>query len=689
MSGSATPDYTADFEPARRAELEWITERRAAVGLPPVNDDLVGLAFSGGGIRSATLNLGVLQALEAGGVLRQVDVLSSVSGGGYVASCYHWLRAHARVAGEHSVFARKVAGGNASVLDWLRSHGKYLIAQRGFSLWTLIASVLAAIFVNVMVLGPPLLIAVYGLTLGWLPLAWPQWLALPGSSIHEHHGFLLLLMSGAFCLLLFPLAAVAFAVLAGADGLASRAHIDRWRIGMGRLLVAGFALIGLGLIPVLARLGGLVEHMFSFEAARALGKHLSYLMPVLGGVASLMMDKRKGGTGRGRWAMVGVTLLAYGVLVLCYHLAVGHAWLHSTGFAALLGLSLLLALVCNINRVSIHAYYRARLGVAFLPRLEGDSTTDPGGFRLDRIGPKLGAPLPLINATLNTTSSANTTLASRQGASFFFSPLYSGSTPTGIRNGESFADGHLALSNAFSISGAAVDPDMVDTRARAVSFLMALFNLRLGYWSANPKFADRRSRFLPWWWIFIGREMFGYGLDETRRHIHLSDGGGFENLGIYELIRRRVRYLIVTDAGADPQTALADLGRAIERVRVDFAAEIDIDADRLYRQRDDALMQQPYALGRIRYADGSQGEILYIKPRLCAGLSADIYAYWRSNPAFPEQPTSEQFFGEAQFEAYRALGQQIVEQLLDSASPDSMAQWFARIRQRPQASAAP
>ena len=100
-------------------------------------------------------------------------------------------------------------------------------------------------------------------------------------------------------------------------------------------------------------------------------------------------------------------------------------------------------------------------------------------------------------------------------------------------------------------------------------------------------------------------------------------------------------------------------------------------------------MQQPYALGCIRYADGSQGEILYIKPRLCAGLSADIYAYWRSNPAFPEQPTSEQFFGEAQFEAYRALGQQIVEQLLDSASPDSMAQWFARIGQRPQASAAP
>ena len=173
MNAPGAPDYAADFEPVRSAEREWITQRRAAAGLPPVNDDLVGLAFSGGGIRSATFNLGVLQALEAAGVLRQVDVLSSVSGGGYVASCYQWLRAHAPVPDEHSVFARKVAGGNGSVLDWLRSHGKYLIAQRGFSLWTLIASVLAAIFVNVMVLGPPLLIAVYGLTLGWLPFAWP------------------------------------------------------------------------------------------------------------------------------------------------------------------------------------------------------------------------------------------------------------------------------------------------------------------------------------------------------------------------------------------------------------------------------------------------------------------------------------------------------------------------------------
>ena len=285
----------------------------------------------------------------------------------------------------------------------------------------------------------------------------------------------------------------------------------------------------------------------------------------------------------------------------------------------------------------------------------------------------------LINTTLNTTSSSNQKLRSREGANFFFSPLYTGSTTTGFRRIDSYAGGAMALSNAFTISGAAIDPDMVATRARSVSFLMALFNVRLGYWASNPKFGDRHPLPLPWWWIFIAREMLGIGLDDKRHHVHLSDGGGFENLGIYELIRRRVRFLIVTDAGADPLTTLSDLGRAIERVRVDFGADIDIDADRLYRQRDQALMQQPFALGSIRYADGSAGRILYIKPTLCTGLTADIYAYWRANPAFPDEPTSEQFFAEPQFEAYRALGRQIVEHLLGATPPAGIPEWFESI----------
>ncbi|MCB1571999.1 MAG: patatin-like phospholipase family protein, partial [Xanthomonadales bacterium] len=173
---SAQPvDYAATFDDVQAAEREWLARRRAAAGMPPLQDDAVGLAFSGGGIRSATFNLGVLQALEAGGILPKVDYLSSVSGGGYVASCYSWLRARVDPVPPDGAFAVEIPGSGGSVLDWLRGHGKYLVSQRGFSIWTLIASIFASTLVNVLVLGPPLLAVVYALTLDWLPLAWPDW----------------------------------------------------------------------------------------------------------------------------------------------------------------------------------------------------------------------------------------------------------------------------------------------------------------------------------------------------------------------------------------------------------------------------------------------------------------------------------------------------------------------------------
>ena len=58
-----------------------------------IDTNLVGLAFSGGGIRSATFGLGVLEALKKAGILKKVDYLSTVSGGGYIGG---WLSANCR-----------------------------------------------------------------------------------------------------------------------------------------------------------------------------------------------------------------------------------------------------------------------------------------------------------------------------------------------------------------------------------------------------------------------------------------------------------------------------------------------------------------------------------------------------------------------------------------------------------------
>lgn len=669
-----------DFAEVQRAEGKWLAARRAAAGLPPPDHDVVGLAFSGGGIRSAVFNLGVLQALEAGGLMARIDYLSSVSGGGYIASCYSWLRA-ALPAGADRVFETPLRDRSGNALDWIRSHGKYLTSHRGFSIWTLLASILASTFVNVLVLGPALLFAVFALTLAWLPVQWQAWLALPGAALPSaHHGFLLLLGGGAACLLLFPLIAVVFAFVAGIPNLATVRRIDRMRVLMGRLLVYGLALLALGLIPVVGALGEMLQHTLSMPQGQAVGKHASYLLPMLSGLASMLADKLRGGAGRGRLATIGVSLLVYGLLILAYHLATSTTVVGSIGFAATVALSVLLAFACDINRVSIHAYYRARLSDAFLPPVRGAACEDPGNFGLAQMGPEQGAPLQLVNTTLNMSSSRNERDRSRMGASFFFSPVSSGSQATGFRLIADYAGGAMALSTAFTVSGAAIDPDIAAVDSRPVSFMMALLNVRLGFWARNPAHGDAGNPPLPWWWIFIGREMLGVGLDARHRHVHLSDGGGFENLGIYELIRRRARYIIACDAGSDPQTTLADLGRAIERVRVDFGAEIDLDADRLYHERSQVLEQRPFVFGSVRYADGSRGEILYIKPMLCAGLSADIYAYWRANPSFPDESTAEQFFAEPQFEAYRALGQQIVARLVGGVAPDSVGAWFEQVK---------
>jgi Patatin-like phospholipase len=674
--------FAADFETVRAAEKDWLAKRREAAGLLPPKDDLIGLAFSGGGIRSATFNLGVLQALEKSGLLRHVDYLSSVSGGGYAASCYTWLRAQlGNAAAKTAVFGAMLADGSGSVLDWLRGHGKFLVSHRGFSIWTLIASILAATFINVVVLGPPLMLTVYAMTLDWLSVDWPPWLMLPGThALHGHHGYWLLMIAGVGCLALFPVIAIVFAFVAGVPSVAGVRRIDMLRVFMGRLIVFGPALIVIGLIPMAAMLGEMAEHFFVSRHAHAIGKHLSYLAPAITGIASILLDRRKSGDSSGRLTTIGLSLLVYALLILSYHIATHIDLEHAPLLMGLVVLSVVLAFACDINRVSIHAYYRARLSDAFLPRVH-DKPRDPGNFEFLSVGPETGAPLHLINTTLNTTSSGNERLRSREGASFFYSPVFAGSSPTGFRRVDSYVNYPVTLSNAFTTSGAAIDPDMYETKARAVSFLMALFNVRLGFWTHNPRFGHERDPLRPWWWVFIAREMLGIGLDEKRRHVRLSDGGGFENLGIYELIRRRVRLLIVTDAGADPGVTLSDLGRAIERVRVDFGAQIDLSADLLYHERRDLLMQQPFVMGTILYADGSRGRILYVRPSLCAGLSADIYSYWRAHPAFPDEPTSEQFFDEPQFEAYRALGFEIFMRMLLTA-PTNIAAWFDELATR-------
>jgi hypothetical protein len=129
--------------------------------------------------------------------------------------------------------------------------------------------------------------------------------------------------------------------------------------------------------------------------------------------------------------------------------------------------------------------------------------------------------------------------------------------------------------------------------------------------------------------------------------VYLSDGGHFENLGLYEMALRRVRSIIVLDAGCDHDFTYEDLGNALRKIRIDQRIPISFEAIDAARR---------CAVARIEYPDAEHGHIVYVKPRLLGDEPPDVTSYCRTNPTFPHQSTADQWFDESQTESYRMLG---------------------------------
>ncbi|MEZ6124609.1 MAG: hypothetical protein R3C49_15730 [Planctomycetaceae bacterium] len=155
------------------------------------------------------------------------------------------------------------------------------------------------------------------------------------------------------------------------------------------------------------------------------------------------------------------------------------------------------------------------------------------------------------------------------------------------------------------------------------------------------------------------KELFGF-TDDKQPFVNLSDGGHFENLAVYELVRRKCRLIIVSDASADPDTAFEDLGNAIRKCRADFGIDIEIDLSHLRRIAGTRFSRFHCAVGTIRYdnvqKDAPVGTLLYLKPTLTGDEPGDVAHYSLHSPTFPQEPTLDQFFSESQFESYRELG---------------------------------
>jgi hypothetical protein len=352
--------------------------------------------------------------------------------------------------------------------------------------------------------------------------------------------------------------------------------------------------------------------------------------------------------------------------------------------AALALLSLIAARFVNINRFSLHDIYRQRLIREFLGATNLLRKPDPWtGFNTSDDLPlaELWPPrrdwvkclYPLFNATLNTVGESDRLRwPERKGASFVFTPAYCGSAAAGIdafRPTGSYAEGVL-VGSAMAISGAAAAPNAGYCTIPGLSLLMTLFNIRLGAWAGNPSRAKYHHRGPRYALRALVEEALARTTADTA-YVYLSDGGHFDNLGLYEVLRRRCRYIVVSDAGCDPDYAFADLGNAARRAAIDLGIRIHFDHLDLRKRSATPIRGVHAALGVIDYPEmeagrdrHARGFLLYLKAGYRGSAEPpDVNAYALANPAFPHESTANQFFDEQQFESYRSLGRYMIQDL--------------------------
>jgi hypothetical protein len=375
-----------------------------------------------------------------------------------------------------------------------------------------------------------------------------------------------------------------------------------------------------------------------------------------------------------------------------------------------------------INLSSLHSFYasrltRAYLGASNLRRLiivenpkRGYSIRD--NAEGDYIQPELysradlPAPIHIINATLNETLDATSQIVARDRKGCLLTV-----EPGGVRVGDEMVPWanlggkcaeQISLGQWCAISGAAASSGMGRLTNLGFALSLTFANVRLGYWWWSPgvcrsgrdrPLIDRSSIFGPFLYLF--NEMTArYSRSYQRKY--LTDGGHFENTGAYRLIEQRVPLIIVSDNGADPDFQFSDLENLTRKVRLDLGGELEVlrgndlvafarkfgctdmsvFVDPIRSDWREQLKSPPstgFVLGlQVRLPPNEVLDLLWVKPRRVSSFPPDLAGYALVNRAFPQQPTSDQFFDEAQWESYRKLGELCMGRLL-GACPGLLA----------------
>ena len=365
-------------------------------------------------------------------------------------------------------------------------------------------------------------------------------------------------------------------------------------------------------------------------------------------------------------------------------------------FAGAAALAVLGNLYINVNTFSLHGMYRIRLTRAYLGA--SNFARHPDAFTNFDATDNLyevdipfrpsthhrAPPVHVINAALNTVATKNLAWQQRKAESFTFSPVSCGCWRLGYLPTAQYGGSKgIRLGTAMAISGAAFNPNMGYHSSSLVTLLMTFFNARLGWWLPNPVWPELKSwdldsaqtsRFLrrngPKWALApLLNEALG-NTDDRYEWIELSDGGHFENLGLYEMVMRRCRSIIVVDADADGEYEFEDLGNAIRKIEIDLGVPITFPKYKHGMMQKEIKESNLYCVeGEIDYEcvdkGHGKGRLLYMKPVLNGSEPPDIRAYRSSHPTFPHEATVNQFFNEAQFESYRHLGSWVISAIAE------------------------
>ena len=366
----------------------------------------------------------------------------------------------------------------------------------------------------------------------------------------------------------------------------------------------------------------------------------------------------------------------------------------------------------DVNKSSLHGFYRDRLSKLYLFRMTSGAETDhddalkPSQLELGRgtsgttehnDAQKLSqlnqegsvAPYHIVNTTLNLQGERVETVHGRASDFFFFSKHFCGGPHTGYCRTEDMEawDGHVNLGTAMAISAAAAAPNMGATTNRSLVFIMTMLNFRLGYWLPNPISVNQGMGLLHkaqavvrqfWRTGSVMRpgssrllnEAMG-GLNARGKMINLSDGGHLENLATYELLRRKCRTIVTIDGEADPHLTFSGLVTLIRLAKIDLGIHIEIHLDLIQWLKDDTT-QAHFAIGTIHYGENEKGKLVYVKTSITGDEGPFIRKYRADNPPFPHETTADQFFDETQFEAYRALGAHIGQEMARDAKDEDV-----------------